>query len=222
MTRPAVWYAGLDLGKVRDSTSLSVIEEHGSRLFLTYLRTWTPERDDCIDALGEVLRIVDRDRPELVHLGLDARGLGRTAARAALEGELSRRVHVYPILPSHSDRPHRQRPDGYIWAGKKHLVGALLDALEAGRLRLARGLAEGPVFLDELQRLRAIPTKGGTSWTWTHPTQRADDHDDRVMSASYAYFVATNATRTGLADPLRIRPANHRRTAWTTEAPSSE
>ena len=64
MTRPAVWYAGLDLGKVKDATSLSVLEPSGPRLYVTLLRTWKPERDDCIDALGEVLRLVDRDRPE--------------------------------------------------------------------------------------------------------------------------------------------------------------
>lgn len=222
MTRAAVWYAGLDLGKVRDSTALSVIEPLASRLYLTLLRTWTPERDDCVDALGEVLRIVDRDRPELVHLALDARGLGRRAAEVALEGEVGRRLHVYPILPSHSDRPHRQRPDGYTWAGKKALVGNLLDALEADRLRLARGLAEGPALLDELQRLRPIPTKGKTSWTWSHPTGRAGDHDDRVSSVALALFLADNVTRSGLTDPLRVRPANHRRTAWTTDTPSSE
>lgn len=216
MTRPAVWYAGLDLGKVRDSTSLSVIEEDRSRLYVTLLRTWTPERDDCIDALGQVLRIVDRDRPARVHLALDARGLGQKAAHAALEGELARRVDVYPLLPSHSERPHRQRPDGYIWASKRHLVGALLDALEAGRLRLARGLAEGPALLDELQRLRAIPTKGRTTWTWSHATQRADDHDDRTQATAYALFLALHANRAGLTDPLRIRPAN-RRPAWTTD-----
>ena len=215
------WYAGLDLGKVRDSTSLAVIEPHGPRLYLTLLRTWRPERDDCIDALGDVLRLVDRDRPDAVHLALDARGLGRTAARAALEGELSRRVSVYPILPSHSDRPHRQREDGYTWVGKRHLVGALLDALETGRLRLARGLAEGPAFLDELEHLRTIPTKGRTSWTYSHPTQRSHDHDDRVMSSALAVFVHDNSTRAGLLDPLRIRPAN-RRTTWTNDTPSSE
>ena len=221
MTSPAVWYAGLDLGKVRDATSFAVLEEHGARLYVTLLKTWTPERDDCIDALGEVLRIVDRDRPELVHLALDARGLGRTAARAALEGELSRRVHVYPILPSHSDRPHRQRPDGYVWVSKRHVVGALLDALEADRLRLARGLTEGPALLDEFQKLRAVPTKGGTSWTWSHPTPRRGDHDDRTQAVAYALFLALNLGRAGLTDPLRIRPAN-RRPRWTTDPPSSE
>lgn len=212
MTRPAVWYAGLDLGKVKDATSLSVLEPSGPRLYVTLLRTWKPERDDCIDALGEVLRLVDRDRPERAHLALDARGLGQTAARAALEGEIGRRLDVYPILPSFSPRPHRQRPDGYTWAGKAHLVGALLDALEAGRLRLARGLAEGPALLDELARLRAIPTRGGTAWTYSHPTQAARDHDDRVMAVALALFVHDNSTRAGLTDPLRIRPANRRTT----------
>ncbi len=215
------WYAGLDLGKVRDSTALSILEPAGPRLVLTYLRTWKPERDDCADSLREVLRLVDRDRPDAVHLGLDARGLGRTAAKVALEGELSRRADVYPILPSHSDRPHRQRPDRYVWAGKKALVGALLAALESDRVRLARGLSEAEAFLRELERLRPMPTKGRTSWTWSHPTQRAEDHDDRVMSVAYALFVADNSTRTGLTDPLRIRPANRRRT-WTTDTPSSE
>lgn len=215
------WYAGLDLGKVRDSTALSILEPAGPRLALTYLRTWKPERDDCIDALGEVLRLIDRDQPAGVSLALDARGLGAAAARAALEGEVGRRLDVYPVLPSFSPRPHRQRPDGYIWAGKAHLVGALFVALEQDRIRFGRGLCEKDALLDELARLRAIPTKGGTAWTYSHPTQRQHDHDDRVMSVALALFVHDNSTRTGLTDPLRVRPAN-RRTAWTNVPFSSE
>ena len=206
----STWYAGLDLGKVRDSTSFAVLVPHGERLFLTYLRQWKPERDDCVDALGEILRILDRERPERVHLAIDARGLGEKAARAALEGEIGRRCDVYPLLPSHSDRRHRQRPDGFIWASKRHLVQDLIDAIP-GRLLLARGLTQGPAFREELKRLRPIPTKGGTSWTWSHPTQGANDHDDRVSSVAYALFVASNVNRSGLTDPLRIRPANNRR-----------
>jgi hypothetical protein len=205
------WYAGLDLGKVRDSTALAILEPYGSRLLVTYLRAWRPERDDCVDALGEVLRLVDRDKPDAVALALDARGLGRTAAEVALEGELSHRLDVYPILPSHSDRPHRQRPDGYVWVGKKGLVGSLITAIEADRVRLKRGLSEADAFLRELERLRPLPTKGGTSWTWSHPTQQAHDHDDRVVSVALALFVYDHSTRTGVTDPLRIRPANRRK-----------
>ena len=202
------WYAGADLGQVRDPSSFAVLEEtRAKRLYVTLLKTWKPERPDCLDVLTEILRIVDRDRPDRVLVGLDGRGLGRDAVEVALEGALALRCEVFPLLPSHSDRSHRQRDDGYIWVGKKSLVGAVLKAVESGELHLAPGLGEAEAFLRELEGLRVIPTKGGTSWTYSHADQSKGSHDDRISAVANALFLYRYA-RPETAAIERVRPAN--------------
>ena len=206
----SVWYAGGDFGQVRDSTSFAVLEESPRRrLYLTLLRTWKPERPDCLDALPVFLGLVERDQPERVLLALDARGLGQDAAETALSGPLGRRCEIYPLLPSHSDRSHRQREDGYIGVGKKALFGAVVKAIESGELELAQGLAEGEAFVRELEGLRPIRTKGGTSWTYSHADQSKHSHDDRVSAVANALFLYRYArAETALMD--RVWPANRR------------
>lgn len=204
------WYSGLDLGQVRDPSCFAVLEEtRRERLYLTLLRTWKPERPDCLDALTEVLRIVDRDQPGRVLVGIDGRGLGSDVAEVALTGPFSGRCEVFPLLPSHSDRTHRQREDGFIWVGKKALVGAVLKAVDTGELRIAPGLAEAEAFVRELEGLRAIPTKGGTSWTYSHGDQCKGSHDDRISAVANALFLYRYARpETPAID--RVRPTNRR------------
>ena len=208
----SVWYAGLDLGKVRDPSCFAVLEEspRGSRgrLYVTLLRTWRPERDDCLDVLPVVAGLVRRDRPAEVHLAIDGRGIGRDVAELAMAGTvLPAEVLVYPLLPSSSPRSHRQREDGMIWVGKRHLFGAVIDAFERGTLDVAPGLAEGEALVRELEGLRAVPTKGGESWTYSHPDQRKASHDDRVAAVADALFLARYA-RPETPAVERIRPAN--------------
>jgi hypothetical protein len=203
-----VWYAGLDLGKVRDETSFAVLEEtRGKRPCVTLLKTWRPERDDCLDVLPEILRLVDRDRPDEVLLGIDGRGVYRDVVEVALSGPISLRCSVFPLLPSHSDRSHRQLEDGFIWVGKKALFRAVLRAVDAEELPLAPGLAEAEAFLRDLEGLRVIPTKGGTSWTYSHADQSKGSHDDRISAVANALFLYRYA-RPETPAIERVRPAN--------------
>lgn len=202
------WYAGGDFGQARDWTSFGVIEEtRRHRLFVTLLRTWKPARPDCLDALPVFLGLVERDHPDRVLLGLDGRGLGQDAVEVALAGPVGLRCEVYPLLPSHSDRSHRQREDGFIWVGKKALFGAVLAAVESGELSLAPGLDEGEAFVRDLEGLRPIPTKGGTSWTYSHADQSKGSHDDRISAVANALFLYRYA-RPETPAIERVRPAN--------------
>lgn len=204
-----VWYSGLDFAQVRDYSSFAVLEEARRRVYLTLLKTWRPARPDCLDVLPEVLRIVDRDRPDRVLVGLDGRGIGQDVVERALDEPFSLRCEVFPLLPSHSDRTHRQRDDGYIWVGKKALVGAVLRAVDTGELQIAPGLAEAEAFLQELEGLRVIPTKGGTSWTYSHADQSKGSHDDRISAVANALFLYRYA-RSETAAIERVHPANRR------------
>ena len=187
---------GLDLARVRDWTALACVEPWRDRLALTHLRRWKPERDDCVDALGEVIplasRIADVARPLLV---IDAQGIGRTVARAAVLGGTGRVCDVLPILPTFSPRPDRQREDGLIYVTKDRLVEALFSAMATGRLVLARGLDEAAVLRGEVLRLERVRTRGDIGWTYSHPDQAAGSHDDLLMATAYALWGAENGWR---------------------------
>lgn len=210
-----VWYAGADFGQSRDWTSFGVIEEsRRHRPVVTLLKTWKPERPDCLDALPVFARLIERDRPDRVLLGLDSNGLGRDASEVALEGPLASMCEVFPLIPCDNDLPHgpsKQRP-GAILVGKKNLVGAVVQAVNSGELALAPGLEEAEAFARELEGLRAIPTRKGTTWTYSHADQRKGSHDDRISAVANALFLYRYA-RPETAALDRVYPANRRTSA---------
>lgn len=191
---------GLDLGRVRDQTALALIEPWRDRLALTHLRAWRPQRDDCIDALGEVIALAGR----LAHVGrprlaIDAQGLGRKVARAAVAGRTRLMCDVLPLLPTGSQRPDRQRDDGLVYVTKTRAVEALLAGMAGGDLVLARHLEAAPALREELARLERVPTGGGMSWTYAARDQSQHSHDDLVMAVTYAYWAARHG---GLYRPV--------------------
>lgn len=215
---------GLDLGRVRDQTALALIEPWRDRLALTHLRAWRPQRDDCIDALGEVIALAGR----LAHVGrprlaLDAQGLGREVARAAVTGRTRLMCDVLPLVPTGSqelmmkalkgigagspevvaflaqmktaDRKDRQDDDGLIRVTKTRLVDELSAAMATGELIRARPLDAEDKFRDELSRLERVPTRGRMSMTYSAPDQAGESHDDLVMAAAYALWAARHGGR---------------------------
>ncbi len=204
------WYMGLDLGRITDPSALALVEPWRGKWALSHLRTWRPVREDMTDTLDVVLHLVDRHRPAVrPGLGIDARGVGRAVALVAIEGETAEHVDVYPLLPSFSDRDHRQRPDGFVWIGKNRLVDRLREAVALGELVVSPSLPEARDFQRELLELVERPTERGVGTTWTHPSRAARHHDDRVQAVAYALFLAVTLTRQGFSN--RISPANRRR-----------
>jgi len=200
---------GLDLARVRDYTSLAALEEWRGADVLVHLSTWRPRREDCADALLEVLAFLGR-HPGPARIAIDGRNeVGAKVVSAALAGELGRIAKVFPILPSHSDRPHLQRPDGWTYVGKRALVTGMVSGLATRALLVAGGLPEAPELRRELARLSRIPTRRGTDWTYSHPDQRKGSHDDRVMAVAYAYWLS----RTLRVEGQSVRPINARSAA---------
>lgn len=190
----AVQSLGLDLGKVRDPSALALVEPWRDRLALTYLRAWSPERDDCLDTLGDVITLASKlhSRPRLA---LDAQGLGREVATVAVNGPIRGLCDVYPLLPTGSQRPDRQRSDGLIYITKVRAVDALLSAMADGSLVPARGLAAQCEFRRQVTRLELVPTRGGMGTTYSAPDQSEESHDDLVMAAAYALWAARHGGR---------------------------
>lgn len=197
---------GLDLARIRDWTSLAALEEWRERSVLVHLSTWKPRREDCADALLDVLAFLGR-HPGPARIAIDGRNeVGSAVVSAALSGELARRADVYPLLPSHSERPHLQRPDAWTFVGKRRLVESLARGFYSGEVLVAAGLPEAQALRLELVRLGRVPTRRGTDWTYSHPDQKKGSHDDRVMAVAYAHWLSMTLRTEGQA----IRPANRR------------
>ncbi len=202
---------GLDLARVRDWSALSVLASAETGFAVVYLRRWRPVREDLVDAIGDTIDLIKRHGMGRPAVALDANGIGREAAEVAVQGELSRVADVFPVLPTHSTKPARQRTDGLIYVWKGELVSTVFGLLADRRLRIARDLAEGPRLRQEIQELRRVPTRRGTGSTWSHPDARTSSHDDIVMSVALAAWTAERLRTQGRIGA--IRPAKEVR-SW--------
>ena len=199
------WCVGVDLGAVQDPSCVALLEPWRSGWALTALRTWHPDRL-MLGVLEHLAALVERFAPATrPAAALDARGIGRPVARMAVEGRVGERFDVYPVLPSFSDRPHRQRDDGYIWVSKSLTVARLFRMLGSGEIVISSGLPEAADLQRELTQLREAPTRNNAGTTWTHPSASRRHHDDRVMALGYAAFLAEVLRDQGNVN--RIRPA---------------
>jgi hypothetical protein len=203
----APWVLGLDLGRVRDPSSLAVLEPWREGWILIHLKTFRPQREDMLDALDVPRDFLRRNAPPSpVALAIDARGVGLRVAQTAVSSVTW--SLVYPLLPSFSNREYRQRTeDLFTWVGKDYLI-SLLGKLFLGtrQLQIAPGLAEADELIREFRGMKRVSTRLGIGETWSHGDQRRTSHDDRVMALAIAAFLAF-ALRRGA--PF-LRPANQR------------
>lgn len=203
------WRVGVDLGVVQDPSCVALLEPWRSRWALTSLRTWHPDRQ-MVDVLDHVVRLVERFAPaHRPAVAIDARGIGRPVAQMAVEGRVGEVCDVYPVLPSASDRTHRQREDGGVWIGKAPTLARLFRMLAEGNIVIADGLPEARDLKRELTQLREVVTPAGQRTTWTHASASRRHHDDRVMALGYAAFLAEVLRDQGTVN--RIRPVRRYR-----------
>jgi hypothetical protein len=85
----------------------------------------------------------------------------------------------------------RRQPDGSWHVAKKDLVACTQVAMQRGRLRVACRLPEAGTLTKELLAFRARITPAGNV-TFGVPDWRTDAHDDLVLSAALALWVAEN------------------------------
>lgn len=197
---------GLDLARIRDWTAMAALEAWRGAEVLVHLSVWKPLREDCADALLDVLGFLCRHTGP-ARIAIDGRNeVGEKVVAAALAGEVGRRAEVFPVLPSHSERPHLQRPDGWTFVSKRRLVEGLARGMGDGGLLIAQGLPDADQLRREMARLGRVPTRRGTGWTYSHPDQKKGSHDDRVMAVAYAWWLA----RTLATEGQSVRPANPR------------
>lgn len=198
----------VDLGKVRDWTAAVLLCPWGDGWACRYARRWKPKRDDCMDVLMDIEDLVERLHLTRPAVAMDAQGIGRRVAFAAMSGPLVDLVDLYPIIPCFSTLPPKQQQNDLILVGKGELLSSLVAAISSGRLVFSPDLEDGAVLKRELSRLREIPTRRGHGTTISHATGAADDKDDMAQALAMGTWLASRLQQQGTVGA--IRPAGRR------------
>ena len=191
----SAYIVGLYLGQRRDYTALAVVErvEEAAGAF-DWARYETPldrlynlrhlERPPLGTPYTEVARRVkDLTTSARLHgrckLVVDATGVGAPVVdllRVSRPG--------CPIIPVTITSGERESQSGSQWrVPKRDLVVGLQVLLEQGRLRIAGGLPEGALLLDELRQMRVKMTPSGHE---RFEAWRESSHDDLVLAVALA------------------------------------
>jgi hypothetical protein len=189
---------GADLGQARDPTAIAVGEVVGDELHLRHLERL---------ALGTPYPMVIKrigglaDALSGVTAVIDATGVGRPVLDQMREAGLD------PV-PVTITGGRSIIYDGAMWkVPKRSLIRPLMAALEGGRLKVARGLAEAEVLVKELQAFqRKITATGHTAF------EGAAAHDDMVIAAALVTWWADlrQGGRPGTQEPKAPRRADSR------------
>ncbi len=114
---------------------------------------------------------------------VDYTGVGRPVFDLFAESRVLRSAEGVVIT---SGRDVNTIPQGYT-VPKMELVSKLQAALHSGDLKIAKGIADAPVLLRELQDFRVRYTEAGNATF----NAREGAHDDLVLALAMAMFVLT-------------------------------
>jgi hypothetical protein len=174
------YVSGLDLGQQADFSALVVCEvgQHGAewRHDVRHIHRW-PLKTPYPEIVADLNNLFGRGPLLGSTLVLDATGVGRGVADMVLSAKLPADVRAYTITAGF--RPG----DGTV--PKVDLVGAVVAALQTGRLRFAESLELTPVLQRELEtfRVKVTPDRNETYSAW-----RERDHDDLVLALALAVW----------------------------------
>ena len=191
----SAYIVGLDLGQRRDYTALAVVERLDEATGAFDWARYEARRDRLYNLrhlerppLGtpytEVAqRVKELTSSALLHgrckLVVDATGVGAPVVdllRASRPG--------CPIIPVTITGGDSESQNGSQWrVPKRDLVVGLQVLLEQGRLRIADGLAEGALLLEELRQMRVKMTPSGHE---RFEAWRGSSHDDLVLAVALA------------------------------------
>ena len=202
------FFAGLDVGQVKDWTAIAVLERKRPRthypqikqmadevaklpvdLVIRYLEriplgTLYPEQVDMVK------RILGNPLIEGVATFMDMTGCGRPVYDMFKQAGLPK---LSGIMITGTQGEAKRMPYGFN-VGKAELVNRVQVEMQTGRLRLGRRVLHVDKLVRELKEFRAKPSPAG------HMTfnAREGQNDDLILAVSYAVFGA-----------LRPRPLNH-------------
>lgn len=180
------YYIGLDLGQAVDHSAITVVERRITQpndevLYLVRNLRRYPLRTAYPDLVRRVGRVLSTE-PLVGRCALivDGTGVGRPVVDAFRAAGLS--APVIPVLITGGDAEVREH--GWWRVPKRNLAGAVAVLLQTERLKLARGLVDGPLLMQELAnfRVRIDPATAHDSYSaW-----REGQHDDLVLATALA------------------------------------
>ncbi len=168
---------GADLGQAQDPTALAVAEVHKPEIHVRHL-----ERLPLGTPYPKVVeRIADLvDKLPGAALVVDATGVGRAVLDQMNEAGLA------PVAVTITGGRFTSY-DGAMWrVPKKALLRPLVAAMDAGRLKVAKGLPEAEVFQRELQAFQRRITEHGNN-----AFEGVGEHDDLVIAVALACWWPT-------------------------------
>jgi hypothetical protein len=193
---------GLDLGQVADYTALCILE-----CLTEGLNEWTTDLQQKTTTLFHVRHLerppLGTPYPDIVTrvealvrsaplqhaptaLVVDATGVGRPVVDLFRQAKLNPR----PITITGGDT--EQYADGGWRVPKRNLVSTLQVALQANRLRVAKGLPEAAVLVDELLNFKVKITVAAHD---TYEAWREGQHDDLVLATALALWWGEQRSR---------------------------
>lgn len=194
------YFLGLDVGQVNDPSAWALVERRRVRAGEAARDRATREIPEWWEydvrqverlALGTAYAgVVERVRAVAgnsvlggsVEVVIDATGVGRPVVELARR-EL--RCAVSAVSITASGKP---RERGGVWSvAKRDLVAAVAVEMQAGRLRIARGVRYADELVTELLNFRVTIAAGGHE---TYAAASESIHDDLVMAIALAVWRA--------------------------------
>lgn len=176
---------GLDLGQSNDYTAVAVVESDDAVNPRTYqLRHLDRWRGLPYPQIVEKVRLILKALPTGPQLAVDQTGVGAAVIDLLRAARL--RANLIPILIHGGDKATLD-PAGWR-VPKRDLVGVVSVLLETSRFRIAARLPQAKTLLHEFRSFRVTidPATAHDSYSaW-----REKDHDDLVLSAALALYVA--------------------------------
>lgn len=194
--------SGLDLGQVADPAALVVCEQsqgidptnprrscwhYAVRAIESYpLGTPYTTVGDQVGVCEQVRDVFARHPLTGTTLAVDHTGVGR-AVFNSLQG-LDIKADLRGVTNTNGERASAE---GYSYhVPKRELVGTLVRAMQAGRLKIAKGLRFRAAMIEQLGKFRVKQRKSGHE---SFEAARAADHDDIVLALMIAVWIGETA-----------------------------
>jgi hypothetical protein len=183
---------GLDLGKSRDYTALTVLEMYGeppeARFNCRHLQRFKlgTSYPDIVASVREIC-LREPLRSSKPRLAIDQTGVGAAVVDMFKQGKIN--ADLKPVLIHGGD--HAANEDGVWRVPKRELVGMTQVVLQTGRLKIASELPEVSILQIELQNFQVSISESG----FDSYEARTGKHDDLVLSLAIALWIGNRAKR---------------------------
>jgi hypothetical protein len=180
------YFVGLDLGKAKDYTALTVLERHGEgRAAVFHARhlqryaLGTPYPAIVADVAAMLGRAPLKGRQP--KLAVDETGVGAPVVDLFREAKLKARLEPIHITAGSSVNYDK----GVNYVPKRDLVSVVQVALQTDKLKIAPALPEAQTLVRELQNFQVKITEAAND---TYGAWREGTHDDLVLAVALALW----------------------------------